>query len=187
MNAIIESFQKTATAALVLFGFALSSLPAAAASKEELEAHVRESMADLYRVSSAAKELGGKSVGFLVFPSIIKAGFWVGAEYGQGALEMGAKTVAYYNIVSASFGLQAGVQEESLVLMFMTPEALSKFRDSSGWKAGVDGSVAIATLGAGGAIDTETLKKPIIGFIFNNKGLMANLTIEGSKISRIEK
>jgi len=187
MISTVETLKRTAVAVLLLSGLALSSAPAAAASKAELDAHVREAIEDLYRTSSAARELGGKSAGILVFPSVIKAGFWVGAEYGEGALLVGKSTAAYYNIVSASFGLQAGVQDESVALMFMTPEALSKFRGSMGWKAGLDGSVAIATLGAGGGIDTETLKKPIIGFVFNNKGLMANLTLEGTKISRVEK
>jgi lipid-binding SYLF domain-containing protein len=187
MNAMIVSLTRTSSAALMLCGLALSSAPAAGASKEELDAHVRQAIEDLYRTSSAAKELAGKSVGMLVFPTILKAGLVLGGEFGQGALLVDQKTVAYYEILSASFGLQAGVQEKSVALLFMTADALSKFRQSKGWKAGVDGSVAIATLGAGGAIDTETLKKPIIGFVFSNKGLMANLTLEGSKISRIEK
>jgi lipid-binding SYLF domain-containing protein len=187
MSTMVASLTRGAIAALMLCGFVLSSAPAAGASKEELDAHVRQAIQDLYRTSSAAKELAAKSVGMLVFPTVVKGGFVVGAEYGEGALLVGQKTAAYYNIVSASLGLQAGVQEKSVVLMFMTPEALSKFRGSKGWKAGVDGSVALATLGAGDAIDTETLKQPIVGFVFNNKGLMANLTLEGSKISLIER
>jgi len=187
MNAMVQGITRTAAAALVLCGFALSPPPVAAASKEELDAHVGAAIQDLYRTSAAAKELAGKSAGMLVFPTIVKAGLIVGGEYGEGALLVGGKTVAYYNIISASWGLQAGVQEKSLVLLFMTADALSKFRESKGWKAGVDGSVALATLGAGEAIDTETQNKPIIGFVFSNKGLMANLTLEGSKITRIEK
>jgi hypothetical protein len=97
------------------------------------------------------------------------------------------KPVAYYNIAAASIGFQLGAQARSQIVLFMTPGALSKFRSSKGWKAGVDGSVALATLGAGGAIDSETARKPIIGFIFSNKGLMYNLTFEGSKISPIRK
>ncbi len=188
MNATAESLKRTATA-LLLCGLALSlsSTPATAASREELDAHARQSIEDLYRASPAARQLAGKAAGMLVFPSVIKAGFWVGGEYGEGALDVGNKTVSYYNIVSASFGLQAGVQEKSVVLMFMTPQALAKFRESDGWKLGVDGSVAFVTLGAGKDLDTETLQKPIVGFVFNNKGLMANLTLEGSKISQIKR
>ncbi|HUD25811.1 MAG TPA: YSC84-related protein [Burkholderiaceae bacterium] len=187
MSAMVESLKRCAIAVLVLHGLALSSAPAAAASKEEIDAHVHEAIEDLYRTSRAARDLTGKSVGMLVFPTVVKAGFVFGAEYGEAALLVGGKTAAYYNIISASWGLQAGVQEKSFVMMFMTEDALKKFRESKGWKAGVDGSIALATLGAGDEIDTETLKKPIIGFVFNNKGLMANLTLEGSKITKIEK
>jgi len=156
-------------------------------SKEELDAEVREATAELYKHSAAAKELAGRAAGMLVFPKVLKGGIGIGAEYGEGALLVGGRTVAYYNIASGSIGLQLGVQKKSQVILFMTQSELDKFRKSEGWKAGVDGSVALATLGAGGQIDTETAKKPIIGFIFSNKGLMYNLTFEGSKITQIEK
>jgi lipid-binding SYLF domain-containing protein len=180
------SFNRAAIAALVLSGFLFSSAPVAGASAE-IDAHVRQTIENLYKTSSAAKDLAAKSAGMLVFPTVVKGGFVVGAEYGEGALLVGGKTAAYYSIASGSLGLQIGVQEKSVVLLFMTAEALTKFRESQGWKAGVDGSVALANLGAGDAIDTETMKKPIIGFVFNNKGLMANLTLEGSKITRIDR
>jgi lipid-binding SYLF domain-containing protein len=123
----------------------------------------------------------------LVFPSVIKAGIGIGGEFGEGALLIKGKTVAYYNLAAASIGFQLGAQARSQIVLFMNDKVLADFRNSDGWKAGVDGSVALATLGAGGAIDTETAKQPIIGFIFSNKGLMYNLTFEGSKITRIEK
>jgi lipid-binding SYLF domain-containing protein len=187
MSTVVKGLTRAALVVLMLYGFAGLSAPAAAASKEELDAHVRQATEDLYRKNMVARELASKAIAILVFPNIIKAGFWFGAEYGEGALLIGPSTVGYYNIVSASFGLQAGVQDESLALLFMTSDALAKFRAGKGWKAGVDGSVAIVTVGTGGAIDTETLRRPIVGFVFNNKGLMANLTLEGSKISRIER
>ena len=123
----------------------------------------------------------------LVFPKVIKGGIGIGGEYGEGALLIGGKTVGYYNIVSGSIGFQLGGQRRSQVILFMSERELDKFRKSDGWKAGADGSVALATLGAGGQVDTETAKKPIIGFIYSNKGLMYNLTFEGSKISEINK
>jgi lipid-binding SYLF domain-containing protein len=171
-----------ATALLVL-------LPPAgrAASKEEIDARVHEAVEQLYKTSSAAKELAGRARGMLVFPRIIKGGVGIGGEYGEGALLMGGRPVEYYNIASASIGFQLGLQEESVAILFMTDEALKRFRDSDGWKAGVDGSVAIATLGVGGALDTETIRKPIVGFVFSNKGLMYNLTLEGSKITRLKR
>lgn len=172
-------------AALIL-GLCLA--PAAkAASKQQLDAEVREAIKELYEHSSAARELAGKAAGMVVFPKVIKGGIGIGGEFGEGALLVGGQTVAYYNIVAGSIGFQFGVQRKSQVILFMNQRELDKFRKSEGWKAGVDGSVAIATLGAGGQIDTETAKKPIIGFIYSNKGLMYNLTFEGSKMTEIVK
>lgn len=165
----------------------VATLPAAAASREELDASVREAIEALYKFSSGAKELAAKSSGMLVFPKVTKGGIGIGGEYGEGALLVGGRTVAYYNIVAGSIGFQLGLQQKSQVILFMNQTELDKFQKSDGWKAGVDGSVALATLGAGGQIDTETGKKPIIGFIYSNKGLMYNLTFEGSKLNKIEK
>jgi lipid-binding SYLF domain-containing protein len=160
---------------------------ASAASKEEINAEVKEAVASFYKHTSAGRELANKAAGMLVFPNVIKAGIGIGGEFGEGALIVKGKTVAYYNIAAASVGLQLGAQARSQIVLFMNDKVLGEFRNSQGWKAGVDGSVALATLGAGGAIDTETAKQPIIGFIFSNKGLMYNLTFEGSKISRVGK
>ncbi len=171
----------------LLLALVLPALSAQAASKEELDAEVREAVANFYQHTSAGKELAAKASGMLVFPNVLKAGVGIGGEYGEGALLVGGKTSAYYNIAAASIGFQLGAQARSQIVLFMTPAALSRFRSSQGWKAGVDGSVALATLGAGGSVDSETAKKPIIGFIFSNKGLMYNLTFEGSKISPIKK
>ena len=166
---------------------AFVTLPAHAASKEELDAKVDEAMTELFKHSSAAKELAAKAAGILIFPEVTKGGIGIGGEYGEGALQIGGKTVAYYNTVSGSIGFQLGLQQKSQAILFMTKKEFDKFQKSDGWKAGVDGSVALATLGAGGQIDTETAKKPIIGFIYSNKGLMYNLTFEGSKITKIDK
>jgi len=164
------------------------SLPVAeAASRDEIDASVREAIAELYEHSSAARELAAKSSGMLVFPKVYKAGFGIGGEYGEGALLVGGSTVGYYSIAAGSIGFQLGAQRKSQVILFMNSRELDKFRASDGWKAGIDGSVALATLGAGGQIDTETAKKPIIGFIFSNKGLMYNLTFEGSKVTEIKR
>jgi lipid-binding SYLF domain-containing protein len=172
--------------ALALLLLPLSLATAQAASREEIDAAVREGIADLYEHSSAARDLAARSAGMLVFPKVYKAGFGIGGEYGEGALLVGGRTVAYYSIAAGSIGFQIGAQRKSQVILFMNGGELAKFRNSEGWKAGVDGSVALATLGAGGQIDTETGKKPIIGFIYSNKGLMYNLTFEGAKITEIE-
>lgn len=168
--------------------FSLLLLPAAsqASSKLEIDLFVQETLADFYKQSSAGRELASRAKGMLIFPKIYKAGFWVGGEYGEGALRIGGNTAGYYNIASASLGLQLGVQKKSQIILFMTDDALQKFRNSQGWEAGVDGSVAIANFGAGEEIDTKTFQQPIIGFVFSNKGLMYNLTIEGAKITPIQ-
>lgn len=167
---------------------AIAAAPAAFAdSKVELDAKVQEALTQFAKHTSAGAELAAKAHGVLVFPSVIKAGIGIGGEYGEGALQIGGKTVDYYSIAAASIGLQLGAQARTEIILLMTADALKSFRDSQGWKAGVDGSVALATLGAGGTIDTQTAQKPIIGFIFSNKGLMYNLTFEGSKITKIHK
>jgi lipid-binding SYLF domain-containing protein len=165
----------------------VAPLAAFAASREEIDAEVREAMANFARHSSAGNDLAKKAAGVLVFPSVVKAGIGIGGEYGEGSLLVRGKPAAYYSIAAASIGFQLGVQSRSQIVLFMNQGALSQFRASQGWTAGVDGSVALATLGAGGSIDTETAKKPVIGFIFSGKGLMYNLTFEGSKISKIER
>lgn len=156
-----------------------------AASAQEINAKANQALKEFYRHSPAGKELTSKAAGVLVFPEVYKAGFGIGGEYGEGALRVGGKTVAYYNVASASIGFQLGAQIKSEIILFMSQDALKHFRGSDGWEAGVDGSVAIATIGAGGEIDSNTIQQPIIGFIFSNKGLMYNLSIEGSKITKI--
>lgn len=165
----------------------LSARVAAGASKEEIDAEVQEAIEAFYKHTSAGKRLAQKAAGMLVFPKVVKAGIGIGGEYGEGALLVKGNTVAYYSTAAASIGFQLGAQVKSQVVLFMNQKVLDEFRRSQGWQAGVDGSVAVATLGAGGEITTDTIKEPIIGFIFANKGLMYNLTFEGSKITRIER
>ncbi len=160
---------------------------AKAASAHEINVGVDETLDRFFHKIGGARELANKAVGLLVFPSVVKAGFGFGGEYGEGALLVEGRTVGYYNTVSASFGFQLGAQERSIIIAFMTPQALDQFRRTAGWKVGVDGSIAIITLGVGGSIDTNKITSPVIGFILDPKGLMYNLTLEGSKISRISR
>ena len=181
--------RRTALATLAiaaLLGAAHAPL-AGAGSKAEIDAKVAQAIEDFYKQTSAGKTLAQKAAGMLVFPEVIKAGIGVGGEYGEGALVIKGNPAAYYSTAAASIGFQLGAQVKSQVILFMNPKVLADFRKSQGWKAGVDGSVALATLGAGGEISTDTIKEPIIGFIFSNKGLMYNLTFEGSKITRLER
>lgn len=172
---------------LTIFSILAGPLNSHAARKVVLDARIEEAIEDFYDYSTAGKKLAERAAGMLVFPTVGKAGFGVGGEYGEGALIIKGKKAQYYSTAAASFGLQIGVQSKRHVILFMEEADLESFRKSEGWELGVDGSVAIATLGAGGEIDTKTLNQPIVAFIFSNKGLMANLSLEGTKITRIEK
>lgn len=169
---------------MVLFVLLASNI-AQAASKAEIDTDVQFALTSFYNLSPGNKELAAKAAGVLVFPSIVKAGFFVGGDYGEGVLQVDGKTVDYYSTAAISFGLQLGAQSRSEVILFMEKDALENFRINDGWAAGLDGSVAVMDNGAGKGIDTETAQKPIIAFIFSNKGLMGNLTLEGSKFSKI--
>ena len=140
-----------------------------------------------YKDVKGAKEFAKTAKGMLVLPGVIKAGFGVGGEYGEGALRIGEKTVYSYNIAASSFGLQIGAQKKDILIAFMTDEALKQFRNSKGWEAGVDGNVALINIGAGGSIDTATIKDPVLAFVFDAKGLMADVSLKGSKFTKLDK
>lgn len=158
-----------------------------AASAGEIDADVDATLSRFYRHVGDGHDLVARAAGVLVFPSIVKAGFGFGGEYGEGALRIRGRTADYFNVVSASVGFQLGIQARGVVILFMTPDALDSFSRKDGWKVGVDGSVTLVNVGVGGALDTNQIKKPVLGFILDQKGLMYNLTLEGSKISRIRK
>ena len=165
----------------------LTAFEANAAKKALLDAQIEEAMVAFAKHTSAGAKLAKNAEGILIFPNVKKAGLGIGGEIGEGALLIDDEIVQYYRTASASIGFQMGVQVKSQVILFMDKKVLKNFRKSEGWEVGLDGSVAIATLGAGGEIESKTLNEPVIGFIFGNKGLMYNLSLEGSKISRIEK
>ena len=166
---------------------AMATGPADAASKAEIDARVTGALTELYQRSAAAQELSAKASGILVFPRVLKAGFGLGGEYGEGSLLVGGEPVQYYRVASASVGFQIGGQARAQVLMFMTDAALDAFRNSDGWEAGVDGSVAIIEFGVGEDISTHSGTEPIVGFVFGNKGLMYNLSLEGTKFWKVTK
>ncbi len=169
-------------ALLCLLAIVVAAPAARAASAGEIEAGVNATLDRFYRNIGGARELAQKAVGVLVFPSVVKAGFGIGGEYGEGALRIRGRTVDYYNMVSASIGFQLGVQERSVIIMFMTPQALDQFQRTAGWKIGADASVAIITLGVGGSIHTNKITSPVVGFVLAPHGLMYNLTLEGCQI-----
>lgn len=142
---------------------------------------------DMFKATKGSDAIFKEAKGLLVFPSVKKAGFGIGGEYGEGALLVDGKTVDYYNTVAASFGFQIGVQAKSIILAFMTDQALNKFENSDGWEVGADASVAVIAVGANGSLDTTSTNQPVIAFVFDQKGLMYNLTLEGSKMTKIKK
>jgi lipid-binding SYLF domain-containing protein len=158
-----------------------------AASAAAINAEVNATFHSFVEQIGGARELANKAAGILVFPSVVKAGIGFGGEYGEGLLLVHKRPAGYYNLISASFGFQLGVQERSVIIMFMTDETLADFDSRAGWKVGIDGSVAIVTLGTGGSIDTDKISGPVIGFILDPQGLMYNLTLEGTKITRISR
>jgi lipid-binding SYLF domain-containing protein len=163
------------------------SQSARAASAEEIDIKVDGALTQFKEEVTGGAEFLTKAKGVLVFPSVLKGGFIVGAEYGEGALRVDNKSIAYYSIASASLGLQAGAQEYAIVMVFLDDAALKKFQESKGWEAGVDGSVAIAKWGAGKDINTQSFQEPIVGFVFSNKGLMAGISLEGSKVTKLDR
>ncbi len=175
--------------ALLLAALAAATWPpySRAASGSEIEANVHITLDRFFRQVPSSRELANKALAVLVFPTVLKAGIGLGGEYGEGELLIRGQPGGFYNIASASVGFQLGAQARSVIIMFMTESALAQFRHTDGFKIGVDGSVAIVAIGAGGAIDTNSVTKPVIGFIFDQKGLMYNLTLEGTKISRISR
>jgi lipid-binding SYLF domain-containing protein len=163
----------------------VGSSVAFAKSAVEIDTSVDVALEQFGKDIKGGNEFLKSAKGVLVLPSVIKAGVGIGGEYGEGALRIGGKTVDYYSTAAASIGFQLGAQSKRIIIIFMQDDALKKFRDKNGWEAGVDGSVALIEVGTGGTIDTTTIKDPIIGFVFGNKGLMLNLTLEGSKYTKI--
>lgn len=128
-----------------------------------------------------------QAAGYLVFPRALRAGLVVGAETGEGVLRVDGKTADYMRITSGSVGAQLGAQARSIVIAFMTQSALDQFRNSNGWRVGIDGSVALIDIGAGKTIDSQNVRDPVVGFIFGSAGLMANLTLEGTRFTRLNR
>jgi len=169
---------------LLILGLTLPQ-KAMSASAKEIDIRVDATLKRFKKDIEGGSDFLKKAEGVLVFPKIIKAGAIIGGEYGEGALRIKRRTKQYYSTASASLGFQLGAQSKSLVLVFLSKKELSEFRKSDGWKAGVDGSIAVIKWGVGEDINTVDIKDPIVGFVFGNKGLMYNLTIEGSKFSKL--
>jgi lipid-binding SYLF domain-containing protein len=170
----------------LLAGPSLTSVAKAETTKE-IDVSVDVALDRFKNEIPGANEFLANAKGVLVIPNVIRVGFVLGAEYGEGALIIDGKTVDYYSLAAGSLGFQIGAQSKNIVIIFMDENALTKFRDSLGWRAGIDGSIALVDQGAGASVDTSNLQHPIVGFIFGVKGLMVNLSLEGSKFTKLIK
>ncbi len=178
-------------AVFLVVAFAAAALmapaPAGAASAGEIDRDATRVLNKLYAKKPAAKALGEKAKGILVFPKITKGGFMVGGQYGEGALRVGGKTVGYYESVALSYGLQVGVQTFGYALFFMTDSALKWLDRSDGWEIGTGPSIVVVDEGMAGGLSTTTAQSDIYAFVFSQKGLMAGLGLQGTKITKVRK
>ncbi len=158
---------------------------ALAASAKEIDKKATQALTTLYRTTPGAKKLAEKAKAVLIFPDIVKAGFMVGGQFGDGALRKGGKTVAYYRSLAGSYGFQAGAQTFGYVLFFMDDASLKYLDQSDGWEVGTGPSLVVLDDGFGKSLSTTTLQSGVYAFIFNQKGLMGGVGIQGSKITRI--
>jgi len=171
--------------ATILLGSMLLAASLMAQAGSQIDREVDAALAELYRTTPSAKDLAKHAKGILVFPSIVKAGFIVGAQYGKGAMRKGSKTSGYYNIVAGSYGLQAGAQSFSYVMFFMSGSALSQLDSSSGFEIGVGPSVVVLDEGMARSLTTTTMRHDVYAFVFGQEGLMAGMGLQGSKITRV--
>jgi len=178
---------------IMRLGFAISAITLAistssvslAASKATIDRDAKATLDKLYKNNPGAKALGDKSVGVLVFPSIVKGGFIIAGQFGDGALRRNGKSVAYYRSLAASYGFQAGAQAFGYVLFFMDEDSLRYLDNSAGFELGTGPSLVVLDSGFGKNFSTTTLQKGIYAFIFNQKGLMGGVGIQGTKITKI--
>jgi len=163
----------------------LSASFAFAASASEIDRSATQSLTTLYKNNPGAKALADKAKGVLIFPRIVKGGFLIAGQFGDGALRKGGKTVGYYRSLAASYGFQAGAQVFGYVLFFMDDASLKYLDNSAGWELGTGPSLVVLDKGFGKDLSTTTLQKGVYAFIFDQKGLMGGVGIKGSKLTKI--
>ena len=154
-----------------------------AAQRQAIDSATDSALSRLYREARGSEELVRSARGVLVFPSFVSAGFIVGGASGQGVLRVDGKSASYHRMTEGSVGLLAGAQSQAVFILFMTEDALNRFRSSSGWTVGADASVALLTVGADARVTTQTAQQPVIGFVLTNSGIMGNLSLGGSRIT----
>ena len=158
----------------------------AADQRQAIDAGADSALSRLYQQARDSQELVSRAQGVLIFPAVVSAGFIVGGGGGRGVLRKGGKSVSYWRMTEGSVGLLAGAQSQAVFVLFMTSDALKRFEDSKGWTAGVDGSISLITVGADARITTQTAQQPIVGFVLTNAGLMASLSLNGNRFTRLE-
>jgi lipid-binding SYLF domain-containing protein len=168
-------------------GILISPNPAMGATAAEINRDAKIALGKLYAKSPAAKTLGEKAKGILVFPGIAKGGFMVGGQYGEGALIKEGKTAGYYNTVQLSYGFQAGIQKYGYALFLMTDSAMKWIDKSDGWEIGTGPNIVVMDAGAAASATTTTLQSEIYAFFFDQKGLMGGIGLQGTKITKIKK
>ena len=157
------------------------------ATKDQIDERVQNTMTKFDQLNPTHQDLVRRAKGILVFPHVTKGGAGVAGEFGEGALLVHGQTVGYYSLSSASVGLTLGVAKHDEIIMFMTQESLDKFTSTKGWAVGADTGIAVLSKGAGGDYDTKTLQRPILGFVFAEKGLIADVSLDGSKITQLNR
>ncbi|MGF6963098.1 lipid-binding SYLF domain-containing protein [Paraburkholderia sp. WC7.3g] len=188
---LLKGIVAMALGCLVLSGCGTTSESSGGAAvntskRQAIDASVDDALAKLYAKVSGSKELVAKAQGVLMFPNVVQAGIGIGGEHGDGALRIGGSTVGYYSTSSGSIGAILGVQTKAVIYLFMTQDALNSFRNASGWSVSGDASVALVKVGANGTIDSSTVTAPVEVFILTDSGLMFNVSLAGSKITRLD-
>lgn len=171
-----------ATVALIFVGCSAHSNPSV--SRAKLDSSAQAALERLYRTNPGAAALGQRAVGVLVFPSILEGGFVVAGAYGDGVLYEGRRPTGYYNSAAASFGFQAGIDKFGYAMFFMSPQDLLYLRKSDGWEIGVGPTVTLVDEGIAGSFSSSTAQKGIYAFFFEQRGLLAGVSLKGTKITR---
>jgi lipid-binding SYLF domain-containing protein len=185
---IAASFGTGLAAAGCTFTTAESQFPSPQANQSkraEIDAAVDGALERLYRQEPGSRPLVQQAKGILVFPSVFKAAVGIGGEYGEGALRVGGRTVDYYSATAGSLGFQIGGQRKAIYILFMTEPALAQFQSSSGWQVGADASVALIEIGTTGSVTSETVQRPVVGYVLTTGGLMFDVSLNGTKISKL--
>jgi lipid-binding SYLF domain-containing protein len=179
-------FRSPAVAAALAVAALLSGAPTWAHTKAEIDRSAHRALKQFYALNPTNRDLVGKAAGVLVFGHVTKGGVGVGGEFGEGVLRVQGQTLNYYSVASASIGLTLGLAKHREIILFMTQGALDHFTKSEGWSAGGDSAIALVSQGAGGQYDATAMGKPILGFVFGEKGLIGDLSLEGTKVTQIK-